>query len=124
MFELKEGVKLEDMMVLDHRVLIVLGHFMSYAEKYDLPVVITSLITDREGVKATSRTHEEGRAIDIRSYTWSDKHKEGVIKYLNHICSHYGAVSASDYERRVIIHHESYGGGEHFHLQVSKISRK
>ena len=120
MLQVKEDVNVEDLLLLDPRVLIVLGHFVSYAQKHNLPVTITSVISDRKNIASVSRTHEEGRAIDIRSKTWPEEHIEGVIDHMENICNHYGAISYSDLERRVIIHHKIRGGGEHFHLQVSR----
>jgi hypothetical protein len=120
MLQIKEGVNNEDLLLLNPKVFIVLGHFCTYAQTHGLPVTITSVISDRDSVKAASTTHDEGRAIDIRSYTWPKKHVKGVIAYMNNIAIHYGAISASDYQRRVIVHHKMIGGGEHFHLQVSR----
>jgi len=120
MLQIKETVFSEDLLMVDPRVLIVLGHFMMYAEKHNLPVTITSIINDRKNIASVSSTHEDGRAIDIRSRDWPKESIDGVIDHMNHIANHYGAISASDYERRVIIHHKVKGGGEHFHLQVAR----
>ena len=120
MVNVKEDVVIEDLLSLNPKVLIVLGHFMAYAEKHNLPVTITSIISDRDNVEAVSRTHEEGRAIDLRSSDWPEHHRLEVVEHMLHIANHYGAISASDYQRRVIIHHDYKGQGGHFHLQVSR----
>jgi len=119
-FQLKDGVQLEDIQMIDPRLLIVLGHFMIFAEKNNLPVKVTSIIHDRENVQAVSRTHETGRAIDISSKGWPEHKVQEATEQLLHIANHYGAISYSDGERRVIIHHEYKGQGDHFHLQVAK----
>jgi hypothetical protein len=118
--QLKEGVVIQDILALNPKVLVVLGHFMSYAEKHNLPVTITSIISDRDGIETASRTHEEGRAIDLRSSDWPEHHRREVVEHMLHIANHYGAISASDHHRRVIIHHDYKGQGGHFHLQVSR----
>lgn len=120
MLQVKESVFVEDLLMVNPKLLIALGHFIMYAEKHNLPVTITSIIHDRKNVASVSRTHEDGRAVDIRSRDWPKKHIEGVVDHMMHIANHYGAISASDYERRVIIHHKVKGGGEHFHIQVSR----
>jgi hypothetical protein len=118
--QLKEDVVLADLLALNPKVFIVLGHFLTYADKHGLPVTITSIISDRENVESVSTTHEDGRAIDIRSKDWPLHHRQEVIEYMHHIASHYGAISASDNQRRVIVHHDYMGQGGHFHLQVSR----
>jgi hypothetical protein len=119
-FTTKDGVELEDITMINPKLLIVLGHFLMYAEQYELPVNITSIINDRGNVQAISRTHETGRAIDISSKDWPLHRRQEVVEQLMNIANHYGAISYSDRERRVIIHHEFKGQGDHFHLQVSR----
>jgi hypothetical protein len=120
MVNTKEDIVLEDLLALNPKVFIVLGHFMAYAEKHNLPVTITSIISDRVNVESVSSTHEEGRAIDLRSSDWPEYHRQEVVEYMLHIANHYGAISASDNHRRVIVHHDYKGQGGHFHLQVSR----
>lgn len=119
-FTLKNGVEMEDMTMISPKLLIVLGHFLLYAEKYDLPVVVTSMINDRGSVQAVSTTHETGRAVDISSRNWPLHHRQEVVEQVMNVANHYGAISYSDNERRVIIHHEYMGQGDHFHLQVAR----
>ena len=117
-----DDIVLEDLMLLNPKVLIVLGHFLTYAETNNLPRVITSIKSDRGHVVSTSTTHEEGRAIDMSSAGWSKEDIDGLIAYLDWEVGHLGAISASDLKQRVVIHHDS-GSGPHFHLQVSRGER-
>jgi hypothetical protein len=119
-FRTKDDVVLEDMKMLHPKLLIVLGHFIVFAEKRGLPVKITSIVSDRKNVQAASRTHEEGRAIDVSSLGWGKRNVKDCIAYMMKVANHYGAISASDLERRVIIHHNFKNQGDHFHLQVAK----
>lgn len=120
MLQVKDDIELKDLTMLDPRVLIVLGHFTVFAEKRGLPVVITSIISDRKNVQAVSKTHEDGRAVDVSSRNWPKKRIRECVEYISQIVGHYGAISYSDFERRVIIHHSFRGQGDHFHIQVSR----
>lgn len=119
-WSIKDDIVLEDMMLLHPKLLIVLGHFMVFANKRGLPIKVTSVISDRQNVQATSSTHEDGRAIDISSIGWGKRNVQDCIDYMMKVANHYGAISASDLERRVIIHHNFKNQGDHFHLQVAR----
>lgn len=119
-FEIKDDVVLEDIMLLSPKVLIVLGHLITFADTRGLPVVVTSIISDRENVQSVSRTHEDGRALDVSVKGWTKTDIDDCIAYLNNIASHYGAISYSDNERRVVVYHNYRGQGDHLHLQVSR----
>ena len=119
-FTCKDDVKLEDVMLFDPKLWIVFGHFLNFADGRDLPVVVTSLMTDRENVQAVSKTHEEGRALDVSTRDWSDEDIEHCIAYMKNVAGHYGAISYSDNERRVIVYHNYMNQGDHFHLQVAR----
>lgn len=117
---IKDDIILEDVQMLDPRVLIALGHFMVFASKRGLPINVTSVINDRKNVKSVSRTHEDGRAVDVSSKGWTKDEINQCVEYVTKIAGHYGAISYSDYQRRVIIHHELYNQGSHFHIQVAR----
>jgi len=119
-FTLKDDVVLEDIMLISPKVLIVLGHLITFADVRGLPVVVTSIISDREDVQSVSRTHEEGRALDVSIKGWSLADVNDCIDQLDNIVGHYGAISFSDNERRVAIHHNYKGQGDHLHLQVAR----
>lgn len=119
-WRIKDDIVLEDVMMLHPKLLIVFGHFMVFAQKRGLPVNVTSIIHDRQNVQSVSKTHEEGRAIDISSAQWGKRNVQDCIKYMEKVAGHYGAISYSDLERRVIVHHNYKNQGDHFHLQVAK----
>lgn len=109
----KPGVDPYDLQFLHPAVWILLTAAILYCEEHDLPFIITSLINDREGVEAKSRTHEEGRAIDISVRGWSESQ---IHRFCHKMTTNYrdiAAISASDLEPRAALYHDN-----HIHLQV------
>jgi len=121
-FTIKEDVKLEDLLMIKSELMLAFSLFRIFADRNNLPVNVTSVISDREDVVAVSRTHEEGRAIDISTKGWPEHKIREAVEYMLYKDKEemIGAVSLSDGQRRIIIHHEYMGQGDHFHLQVSK----
>lgn len=116
----REDVVVTDLLLIKPTLYIVIGHFLSFAEGRGLPAEPTSIISDRENVQAVSTTHEDGRAIDFSATGWDKKDIEDCISHMNNIAGHYGAISYSDNERRVIVYHNYKNQGDHFHLQVAR----
>lgn len=108
-------------MLLDPRLLVVLAQLFLFADKNDLDVTITSIYSGREHIETISRTHEEHRAIDVRSKNWPEEKKEELVAFLEETVGHHGAVGFLTGETRVIIYEKDAVGGEHFHLQVSRL---
>lgn len=108
-------------MLLDPRLLAVLAQLFFFADQRGLEVTITSIHSGREHLQTISKTHEEHRAIDIRSKNWPDRYKKQVVEHLNKTMGHHGAVGLLTGKRKVIIFEKNAKDGEHFHIQVSKI---
>jgi hypothetical protein len=116
-FECKHGVCLDDIQMIHPNLFIMLSTVLSYSAKHDLPVVITSLINDRDGVVSKSSTHSTGRAVDLSIRGWNDHHLNDLELLINTKHSDIGAISASTLKPRpILIHNVSYGA--HMHLQV------
>lgn len=111
-------------MLLDPRVLVVLAQLFAFADARQLEVTITSIASGREHTATVSQTHAEHRAIDVRSRGWPEQDKLDLVKYLNEKMGHHGAIGYKTGKRRVIIYEKNAVGGEHFHLQVSRIFKK
>jgi hypothetical protein len=91
--------------------------FCIKAEELDMPmVVITRIVDDKIAGVSVSDSHR-GRAIDIRSQSWSPIAIKKIVEYINNKYSHIGAISLSDGKPRAIVHHDA-GLKMHFHLQV------
>lgn len=115
-FTLKRGhVSAAELQNMDPKLMIVLGHFLAFCDSNSLPCKITN-ITNKFKQSKTS-THIDGRAVDISVRGWTDTDIYNARHYMESIAGHYGAISASDYKKRVFVYHD-VGLGEHIHLQV------
>jgi hypothetical protein len=113
--EFKSDVNPFDLQHLQPATWILLTAVKLYCHNEKLPLVITSLISDRQGIglKTVSKTHDSGRAFDIRSRNWTQEDVDRFVAYFN---THYydiGALSYKDKKVRVAKHHNN-----HIHLQV------
>lgn len=115
----KYDVKPGDLMFLTHNCNLLFVETLNYCQKNSLPVVVTSLISDRVNVEAVSRTHEEGRAFDLSTQDWSKNQIIDFCDYLNKNYKNVAAISASDLKPRAAIYHDS-GYGHHIHVQVRR----
>lgn len=86
-----------------------------YFDMQELDFVITSIYSDRENVKTISNTHEDFRAIDIRSKQLNEKQIKSFIQFCEDNYSHIGAISSKDLKVRPCVYHDN-----HFHLQVRR----
>lgn len=111
--KLKEGVIADDFTRLHPDLYQVIGWVKNYSEERGLSFVITSLISDREGVKSISTTHADGRAFDIRIRDWPEAEIEKIQSRLVQVYGHIGAISRET-GRATIIKRKS----THLHIQV------
>ena len=120
LFEVKEDIDLEDLQKLNPAIWIIFTAALLYCKKNNLVCRITSIISDRGKVNAKSRTHEEGRAIDIGVRTedgWNPVHAQRLCYQLNRDYSEIAAISYSDHKARAGI-----PKSDHIHLQCRKVS--
>ena len=117
-FTLKSDCRIEDFMMLHPNLLIIIATVLTYANENDLDVEFTSIISDRENVEAKSKTHEDGRAIDMSTKGWNDFHISRIISLLEDKHSDIAAISASDLQPRPAVYHNYNNQGDHLHLQV------
>lgn len=118
-FTIKDDCTMEDFKMLNPNLLILFSTLLNFARNNDLPVCITSIITDRNGIRTASTTHEEGRAIDISVKGWDAKDIQGLISVMEYHHSNISAISASTLKPRPVVWHDS-GYGDHLHLQVKR----
>lgn len=117
--KLKSEVNPLDIYSLNPWLIMVFGEFCAYAMRYNLPVIISSMIDEAPG--RVSATHEEGRAIDVSSKGWDRLHIERIKFHLN---SKYGkefGTAPKDIKPMVLVHHDA-GTGYHFHLQTKRFN--
>lgn len=97
--------------VLNH----IFFYFVQYAYEYDLPIKLTSVLGDAVG--RTSKTHCEGRAIDISTMNWEKFHCTRVTAKLNTKFAKDFGTSPVGGTPRVCVYGDSKHL-DHFHLQI------
>lgn len=117
LFDVNDGVKLNDILEIDASMLVLFTRAVLYCKEYNLPCVITSIKGDRDNIKSSSKTHSEGRAIDMSVKGWTDQHVHRFCFIINRDYSDIAAISSTDNVPRAAIFHDS-GYGPHIHLQV------
>lgn len=120
-WKIKSDIDLNDFQKLTPELLKIFAEFLIYARENNLPVCITSIISDRENVNASSTTHETGRAIDLSVVGWSEFHIKRCCHKINNSCKDIAAISSSDMKPRAAIFHD-VGSGYHIHLQARKVN--
>jgi len=113
LFEIKEDVNLNDMRHWDMALMYIFADLCRFCQLHDSPLTITSLISDRDNVLFTSRTHAEGRAFDIRTHHYSSVLQHKIVHHLNTKYKDWGAISSSDHKSRVAVLKP-----DHIHIQV------
>ena len=114
-FTCKEEVNIQDLEVIHYNLLFLFAIFYQYATYHDLPVKVTSIMEHVDG--RLTKTHAQGRAIDLSLKGWTEEHIKDVSDILNTHCKDIAAISASDgVPRAVVVHGKDEN--RHFHLQV------
>lgn len=116
---LKPGVNESDLFRVDPIIFEMLGFTSNYAYQYGLPCLVTSMMEDAPGRK--TRTHKEGRAIDVSVRGWNDFHIHSFIFKFQERFTGQGAYNKSG-RRRPIVYHKVEGGAYHFHMQCQRRS--
>lgn len=116
---IKEDCEVMDITMLSPKLMIMFATLLEFADSRNLPVKITSIISDRIDVQAKSKTHEQGRALDFSILGWREKDVEDIqaIMLLKH--KDIAAISASDLKARPVVVHNA-GYGSHGHLQCRR----
>lgn len=120
-FKEDEGCLVTELQKVSPLLIIVLGHFLTFAQKNNLPVVITNVGTTFH--VSQSKTHIEGRAFDASVNGWNKLKISELIAYMEKSVGHLGAQSVSDGKQRVVVYHDA-GLGYHLHFQVYRMDEK
>ena len=84
--------------------------------------IITDLLSEKledEKLKRVSKSHQEGRAADIRVRDWSKDFRKLFEEYFEKRYSHIAAISKKSGTPNLIEIHDN-GNGIHCHIQVRK----
>jgi len=111
MFEIKDGVVIDDMKSLHVNVLFMFCDICRYCKDRDMPVTITSIFSDRDNVKSKSNTHKTFRALDIRTRDWTETQIIDLETYLNIEFRDVGAITKDGTVRAALYHNY------HLHIQ-------
>lgn len=121
----KPEVLVEDLLYISPHLGIILYTACAYAQEYNLPIVITSIWSDRK-----DGCHADRRGVDLSLRGWSELHYLRLEKYLNKL---YGvkwgtkAIGSKEPTRVALVHESKDSHGNpimvknqplmHLHLQ-------
>lgn len=100
---------------------MILEDMALYCQRQDQPFVITDILSDADEdkkLKRVSKSHQEGRAADIRTRDWSQEFREKFIEHFSKLYERYAAISKETGKPRLILYHDNGIGGIHCHAQV------
>lgn len=110
-----EKIDLRLKMILDD-----MAFWITHVKK--LKFVITDLLSEEledKKLSRVSKSHQEGRAADIRVRDWPLSIRKEFEDYFELKYKKWAAISASTNKRNLIVIHDN-GNGIHCHIQVSK----
>ena len=82
------------------------------------PFMITESKTTTEedaAIKRISKTHSEGRAVDISYHGWNKENSDKFIACFSHKYASMAAITSNG--PKLIVFHDA-GSGNHFHVQI------
>ena len=114
----KNDLDLNDLKDLTPDCHVLMASFIEWCWNKDLPVIITSLKSDRDGIKTISNTHETGRAFDARFRApWTQEDADQCIRYHNRLFKKIAAIS---YRAGKPVACDLHGDPKHFHFQTKE----
>jgi len=119
-YTLKSDCDLKDMRMISPTLMIMFATVLEFADTYNLPVKITSIISDRINVVSKSKTHETGRALDFSVAGWSSRNIGDLTAILLEKHEEIAAISSSDLKPKPLVCHDYLGQGSHCHLQSKR----
>lgn len=100
----------------------IMADLIHYSEsELGISPVFTETKTTAEIDKAlgrVSKSHQTGRAFDLRTWNYSDEQLKKIYDYLMTNYGHLGAWTKLG-NRQLVVHHDS-GYGDHFHVQIDR----
>jgi hypothetical protein len=121
----KDDRKSMDLMYIHWSLAMIVAAMSGYCQKHKLRLQITDSIStyaEDTFLKRVSRTHREGRAIDLSVRGWEKSDIEMFVDFWNghHYNKDYGAISASTMKPKLVYYHDA-GHGKHLHIQVKGV---
>lgn len=121
-FKLRQPLKINDLRMINPKLLQIFAFVVTWANERSLPVEFTSIIRTPEENRmlgSSSSTHCDGRAFDMSARGWTTDDIDDLIFDVTDKFKDWGAISASDFQSRPVIYHD-IGHGSHFHFQVRR----
>jgi hypothetical protein len=120
----KDKRKTLDVLHIHWSLAMILAAMSGYCKKHKLPLVATSIIrshSENQALGAVSKTHVEGRAVDLSVKGWETSDIEMFVKFWNghHYNKDYGAISSLTKQPNLVVYHNS-GHGDHLHIPVRR----
>lgn len=94
-----------------------------WLERKGITLVVTDLLSEKgedEKLQRVSRSHQEGRAADIRVRDWPAEMRDEFEKHFEKKYSHVAAISKETGLPNLILIHEYPNQGIHAHVQVRR----
>jgi hypothetical protein len=91
-------------------------------DNFGFEILITETMTtwkEDEEVGRISKSHQEGRAIDIRNFDWTGEQKEIFINHFEERFKKMSAISKKTGKPN-LIEDKEHGTGPHFHVQIRR----
>lgn len=97
--------------------LYTLSQLSKYCYGHKIPLHLNSGVRAKYDGFSKSKTHQEGRAFDVRVRHWTKKQLTDVARFLSGLdnLEKIGAVSSTDNIRRLGYYHDN-----HLHIQVAR----
>ena len=123
MIKFKHEVDRQLFPYLSPNLIMALGDMAAWAKQKGLPFVITETITSEKrdiarGIARKSKSHVEGRAVDVSVKKWSKVEAENFHDYFD---IRYQSIAARSYSTGLanMVVYGLPGHTDHFHIQVS-----
>lgn len=105
---------------LRKRAQIIAFEMAEYCNSFGFDFVITDILSEAKEdkkLKRISKSHQEGRAFDIRTIHWPKEFREKFIDHFYNKFKSWAAISAKTLKPHLIEYHDS-GWGKHLHVQI------
>lgn len=120
----KEGQEKElikEYQEIDPRLQLLLEEMARWVVAKGYKFVITDLLSEEaedKKLKRVSKSHQEGRAADVRVYNWPRQFRLMFEEYFEKRYSHLAAISKKTGKPNLIEIHELNNQGIHCHVQL------
>lgn len=98
---------------------MVIIDMAAWCKKRDIPFVVTdtvSTIEDDNTLGRVSASHRQNRAIDLRSWVFTDNQRRSFVRHFNKKYADIASVSRRDLKPRLVVWH---GNPKHFHISIN-----